>query len=346
MVFYTIFIILSAISIAVVNGDCHSYFAAHEIIQAPNQVLTFDDAAGFREVKANRYNVNNCGPHKSFATGQQYIGNYTLMGHHAQLNNGDCLIKKVKDRSVYDSMQALVIRTNGWTIKPQAIDLDDMDAQSGVDSDDGWKESMALFGVHRGKLVKPIMKLYDGTLLESKAYFVPSAAMKEMELSLGDSEIPGGEYASSEMINCPFGRDNEESKKCRMTAHFEEPVDTLVFLYAVTQKSKTDPNAAVFFSEILISCGCRCKQTDLGTRPISANVPGVPNQCVQTQSIALKTQCDLLGNKWCSKTDMIAYKVTGPMLANGNYPCEQLIGEKVLVTDDFTPDKGFVPNTV
>lgn len=339
-------VILTSMLSAAVTGRCHSYFAAHEIIQAPNRVLTFDDEAGFREVKAKSYGINKCGPHNSFQTGQQYIGNYTLMGHHARLDNGDCLIKKKGDLAVYDSMQALVIRTNGWTIQPQGIDLDDIDAQSGVASDAGWKESMALFGINKGKLVLPVMKFYPESLLEKKEYQIPAAAMKEMELELGESLVPGGEYASTEMVNCPFGRDNEDSKRCRMTGHFDEPVDTLVFLYAVTQKSKTDPNAAVFFSEVLLACGCRCKQTDLGARPMTAAVPGVPGECVQTQSTSLKTQCDLLGDKWCSKEDMVAHKVSGTQLANGNFPCEEVTGDKVVVTSDFAPRKDFVPNTV
>lgn len=329
-----------------VRGDCHTYVAAHEILQAPNNILTFDDEAGFREIKGKTYNVNKCGPHRSFKTGQQYIGNYTLMGHQAGLRNGDCLIKRVNDESVYDSMQALVIRTNGWTIQPQAIDLDDLDAQSGVPSRAGWKESMAIFGVLNGKVVMPELSLYDRTLLKKQEYTVPAAAMKEMELELGEVRVSGAEYASSEMVNCPFGRDNEDSQRCRVTARFTSEVDTLVFLYAVSQKSRNDPNAAVFFSEILLKCGCRCVQKDLGPRKMTAGVPGVPGECVVMESSAPRTQCDLLGGLWCSKEDMTAYVVTGGVLGNGNFPCDEVKGDKVMVTGDFTPRKDFVPNVV
>lgn len=327
-------------------GDCHTFVAAHEILQAPSNVLTFDDEGGFREIKGKSYNVNGCQPHRSFLTGQQYIGNYTLMGHQSALDNGDCLVKRVGGESVYDSMQALVIRTNGWTIQPQAVDLDDLDAQSGVASEAGWKESMAIFGMLNGKLVKPRVDLYEGTLLASKEYTIPGAAMKEMELELGEVRVPGGEYVAEEMVNCPFGRENEESRRCRMTARFDGAVDTLVLLYAVIQKSRNDPNAAVFFSEMLLRCGCRCVQKDVGVRKITAGVPGVGGECVVVESGAPRTQCDLLGSMWCTKDDMVAYVVKGGVLGNGNFPCEEIKGDKVLVSGEFQPRKDFVPNVV
>lgn len=346
MTAYIVVLLLLAAAFSNVQADCHTHFAAHEIMSAPNKVLTFDDEAGFREVKAKSYDVGMCKPHRKFLTGQQYIGNYTLMGHQAGVNNERCLIKKVGGESVYDSMQALIIRTNGWTLLPQSIDLDDLDAQAGVASEDGWKESMAIFGLHEGTLVAPDIKFYENTLLARMQYKVPASAMKEMELKLGDSYVPGGEYVAKEMVNCPFGRDNKESAKCRMTAHFTAPVDTLVLLYAVSQKSKTDPNAAVFFSEVVLKCGCRCKQIDVGTRKMTAGVPGVPNQCVQTESASLKTQCDLLGDKWCSKEDMLAYQVTGDQMESGHFPCKEVKGDKVIISGDFSPNKDFIPNDV
>lgn len=343
--FIAITLVLATV-ISYAQADCHTYFAVHEIISAPNQVLAFDDEGGFREVKAKSYNVGKCGRHPKFLTGQQYIGNYTLMGHQASVKNDQCLVKRVGGELIYDSMQALIIRTNGWTIQPQSIDLDDLDAQAKVRSEDGWKESMAIFGLFEGSLVKPDLKFAEKTLLGEKQYKVPAAAMKEMELQVGDSYVPGGEYVSEEMINCPFGRDNIKSKKCRMTATFSGPLDTLVLLYAVSQKSKTDPNAAVFFSEVTIKCGCRCKQMDVGTRKMTGGVPGVANECVETEMSSLKTQCDILGDKWCSKQDMVGYKVTGNELSNGNVPCEEIKGDRIIVTEDFKPQDDFLPNNV
>lgn len=328
-----------------VRAECQTHFAAHEIISAPNKVLTFDDEAGFREIKAKEYNVGNCVSHPKFRTGTQYIGNYTLMGQESDLKDGSCLIKRIGGDSVYDSMQAVVIRTNGWTMLPHSIDLDDMDAQAGVPSTDGWKESMAIFGVQDGNLISPNIKFYEDTLLASKQYKVPASAMKEMELTLGDSYVPGGEYSAAEMFNCPFGRDNKHSAKCRMTASFQEPIDTLVLLYAITQKSKNDPNAAVFFSEIILQCGCRCRQTNAGTRKITAAIPGTPNECVQTETTAFKTECDVLGDKWCSKDYMASFRTTGPQLGSGNFPCQEVQGERVTVTGNFGPDSDFVPTS-
>lgn len=95
---------------------------------------------------------------------------------------------------------------------------------------------MAIFGARGDQLIKPSLQFYNGTVLASQSHKVSAAAMAGMTLGLGDSMVPGGEFNGAVPYNCPFGRDNPDSVKCRMTAKFTEAVDTLVIMYAAAQK--------------------------------------------------------------------------------------------------------------
>lgn len=95
---------------------------------------------------------------------------------------------------------------------------------------------MAVFAKSGDKVIFPSVMFHDGTLLTSKSYTVPNSAMKEMGFSnTGGISVPGGEFGGDILYNCPFGRENELSKKCRMTVKFTEPIDTLAILYGITQ---------------------------------------------------------------------------------------------------------------
>ncbi|CAN8070321.1 unnamed protein product [Agarophyton chilense] len=329
------------------ESTCSKYIPVHQILGAPNKVQTFDDIDGFREIKASRIDVNNCKGNSQNPTGNQFAGNYTLIGHEALLSDDECLIKQEGGEMVYESMQAIVITTNGWTFQPTTIDLDDIDAEPGVESGDGWKESMAIFGLRGAEVVKPTLKFYNRTLLEPQNYTVVGAAMTQMGLKANGSQyVPGGHYASNEMVNCPFGRDNPESERCRMTASFTEAIDTLVIMYAVLQKSKTETRAAAFISEIIMKCGCRCSQKDVGIRKLYAPIPGVEGECVEKESTSPRTMCDVLGTTWCNKEDIVGYKPTGDALPNGNCPCVENKGFRVTTDSPFKPRNDFILNTV
>ncbi|CAN8073640.1 unnamed protein product [Agarophyton chilense] len=237
-------------------------------------------------VPTSRIDVNHCKGNSQNPTGNQFAGNYTLIGHEALLSDDECLIKQEGGEMVYESMQAIVITTNGWTFQPTTIDLDDVDAEPGVESGDGWKESMAI------------------------------------------------------------GRDNPESERCRMTASFTEAIDTLVIMYAVLRKSKTQTRAAAFISERIMKCGCRCSQKDIGIRKLYAPIPGVKGECVEKESTSPRTMCDVLGTTWCNKDDIVGYKPTGDALPNGNCPCVENKGFRVTTDSPFKPRNVFILSTV
>lgn len=239
----------------------------------------------------------------------------SAVGHEAATNVTDCLVQD----DTYSSFQAIVLRTNGFQFEAKSIDLDDIDSQVDVPAGNAWKESMAIFAKSGDEYILPTVEFHDGSLLSSKSYTVASAAMKEMGFRGGALQVPGGEYSAETLFNCPFGRDNIESKKCRMTVKFTKPMDTLVIMYAISKKSANDPNAAVFFSEILLKCGCRC--TDA---PSSAEtmVPatGAEGECYKSMTTRPRTKCDVLGNKFCSHevSDYWA-KTQENALPNGNF---------------------------
>lgn len=348
----TVLLCLQAAWFDIASAKCQKYIAMHSIIQSPNRVQTFDDEGGFREIKASAYSINDCGPHSRLATGAQYIGNFTFIGHTSDVSTDQCVISRDSNgRRVYSSMQAIVVGANGWKLKPE-FDLDDIDAQAGVPSADGWKESMAVFGLDGSTVVTPEIMLHDNTLLEKHDYVVPATATKLMGLEVGEVTAAGAEYASEEMTNCPFGRDNGESNKCRASVKFTLPVDTLVIMYALVQKSKDDKNAAAFFSEMLMGCGCRCRMVDLGKRNVTVGVAGSPGLCKLKETTGERKQCDLLGALWCSREEKKEKAVSGlsgmQLMSSGSnvFPCLDVDEYELGVLGSFAPTRDFVESSL
>jgi len=56
------------------------------------------------------------------------------------------------------------------------------------------------------------------------------------------------------MADCPFLKD--PTGQCKAFVSYPDPVDRLLIMYAISQKSANDPNAAAFFSEVTLACGC------------------------------------------------------------------------------------------
>lgn len=327
------------------RSECTKYIAGHEIIQAPDSIHVFEDEGGLREIQGLTYDIGKCTPNSRLMTGAQYVGNFTFIGHTNDISTDECVIRKDGERFIYESFQAIVFTLNGWDFKPR-VNLDDIDSQQNTSSSNGWKESMAAFGISNGKVVQPLTELYNNTLLEVKEYTVPASATKAMDLDIGEVVATGAQYGSAtEMVNCPFGQQYEQSKRCRLSVTFSERIDTLVIMYALLQKSKSDSSAAAFFSELIMDCGCRCREVDVGARMITLPTD-VSGECYQRQSTGLKTECDLEGVKWCSVENKIEYTIAGSRLGDGNYPCEELNGTQVTVIGDFSPRLDFVRNMI
>lgn len=327
------------------HAECTFSTPGHTVVQAPNGILTFNDENGFRQLKGETFNVNNCLRHRNFPTGQVYKKDktYTNMGQETPADTTYCRVTTDGNKAYYNSFQAIVFAADGWTFQPESIAIDDIDAQNDARTPaEGWKESAAVFGLRGKKVMRPTLTFHGESLLKQMEYFVPKAALDEMKLGMSQKDIAavGAEYNSNEMIDCPFRPELESSKRCRTTVRFDKPIDKLVMMYGVKQLSKTDPSSAIFFSKITMKCGCRCKTTDVGTRKITAAVPGVDGQCVQRESSFPETECDVMGGKWCQKEDVAQYFVTGTSLENGSYPCQRRSGYAAQVETTYTAPAG------
>lgn len=338
--------LLASSHICKVEGEeqeCSSYLTIHEIMSVEGGVMTIDDESGMREIKASSFNIGACPSSKNYASGSKFTGNYSLLGLSSPLGSGNCVAKSITGNSVMESMQAVVIRANGWLLEPQTIDMDDIDSQVNVPVHEAWMESAACFGVVSGEVVLPKTRISANTLLTLKEFLIPKDAMRAMGLSVGEWIVPGAEFAGTELFNCPFASTSPESARCRMTISFEIPVDTLVFLYGLRQQSYTETESAMFISQIDMKCGCRCVSGSAGSREVALPLKGLEGQCSQVHTSAPRTECDILGKKWCSMDTSFAYKINGEQLPNGNFPCRAETSYMSRVLSDFNPTDKFVP---
>lgn len=322
------------------TATCENYLPLHKVISSPHGVHTIKNMGGSHEINAKTYNVNYCNTFSIFETGSKYIGNHTFVGHASDVNTDNCVIKREGERRVYDSMQAIVIKTNGWQFSP-TIDVDDIDAEVDTPAADGWRDSAAVLGLLNGKFVTPIIQLHESTVLRTADYVVKASTLHTLGINANETIVRGAEFAASEPMNCPSGPKSEISKKCRMTVSFNSAIDTMVIMYAIAQKSKVNPNSAIFLSELVVPCGCQCSQEDLGPRMISVPILKMPNECERKKTDSLRTQCDYLGNKWCSKKNAMMYEVIGGQLSNKHFPCKSMSAFDVEVIGDFNPTRNF-----
>lgn len=110
-------------------------------------------------------------------------------------------------------------------------------------------------------------------------------------------------------------------------------------VYAVSQKSRNDPNAAVFFSEAMLKCGCRCSEKE-ESGPVLTPVEGTENECSVSTSTRPRVKCDLMGNKFCVHYKSISVQRTSQEeLPNGNVACAEKESEVVRVRSEFKPSR-------
>lgn len=316
------------------RAQCSQFIPVHEILSAPAGVLTIDDEAGSRQIRAETFNTADCDINPARPTGVQFSDNYTTMGQKSSDPNG-CEVKNIGGVATMDSIQAIRIDTNGWTMNDVQFDFDDLDSSAL-----GWKEVIGVTGFRNGAVVTPTVTLASPTLLSTRTYNIPTSVTTLLNLGNTPIDATGAEYSSSSQVNCPF-EDSISARRCRASIQFSGPIDMLVIFYAVTERGRTDSQSGAFFSELRMSCGCRCRQTNPGTRMAFSSVPGVPGECVQRMISSPRSECDILGTKWCGKQDAVDYVLSGGLLASGNYGCTARDSTKVAFINDFSPMSTF-----
>jgi hypothetical protein len=122
-----------------------------------------------------------------------------------------------------------------------------------------------------------------------------------------------------------------------MTAKFKSDVDTLVILYGVTQKSPVSHSAAVFFSELTLKCGCRCRNNPVTVEGF-VPVPGAHGECHKETRTRPSVKCDVMGPKFCSHDVSDTWQVTQKSaLASGAYKCALRASKVATVRSEFNP---------
>jgi hypothetical protein len=177
------------------------------------------------------------------------------VSQNASRNSARCLVAAdYNGDSVYNSMQALVLRTNGFLLNASSLDIFDIDSQADVALRDATKESVAVFAMADGKFVEPDVTLHRDSVLRAVRYFVPSTAMQHMGFPREHARVSGAEFGADFAHNCVTGPGHPESQRCRMTANFSAGIDTLVVMHALVQKSRNETSSFVFVSDLKLRC--------------------------------------------------------------------------------------------
>lgn len=320
--------------IKLAHGNCYSSVAVHEIISANQSVLSINDEAGARLVKASLFSINGCSSDQAISTGSPTEFSETWLSHVNPSTGTNCLQVVVSSYRVMVSFQAVVLRANSWTLKPN-FTVSGVSAENNLSGTIGYKESVAVFGVKNKSLVSPSVSLASNSVLKQHNYIVPTWATRNMGLEIGAVMASGAEYAAQNYFNC-----SESPGACQMIVSFSEHVDALVVLFALAQRAQSNSVSTVTLSEIGLGCGCRCRTSDMGARMVTSSA-GATEECVRKESTALLTECDVLGEKWCEQKPNEYFEITGQRLDNGNYPCRVRKNYVAEYLQEFTPISPF-----
>lgn len=183
------------------------------------------------------------------------------VSQNSNISTDACLIgESINKEAVYDSMQAIVLRTNGFTMAASSIDLEDIDSESNVPISNASRDSALVFGMQNGNVVYPDPMVYADSVLRLKQYFVPAPVMRQLGFKREYIRVVGVEHGTDFVHNCPFGHvenaDPEAVARCKFTASFTAGVDTLVIMHALSQKSsKVEASRSVtLVSELRLRC--------------------------------------------------------------------------------------------
>lgn len=314
---------------------------ASDVQAASNNILTLDDESGTREVKLSTYSINGCDTTTSpNSTGSAQGEFYTRISQTNASSNPDCLVSTAGGVTSITSAQAVVLRMNGWTMRPSFI-LEDVSAEAGATAEGTFRESVIVFGLHKGVVIPAALQIRTGSFLSMEDFRIPVSTSSAMGLSLSDFSARGVEFAQPALSEaCAITEDGAVSQ-CGTTVSFDAQVDTIVVLLALAKKSTSVDSSSVLMGPLTFGCECRCRVVQLGARVVTEAVPGVVNECVKRESSSPKTECDVLGKKWCSFDSVFNFFVSGDSMVNGNFPCSMVADYGAKVIQDFTPMDSF-----
>lgn len=295
------------------GGSCVA-FAGHQVLSAAGDLLTLRDG---RQVRARIVDVDGCTTRPNWVTGRAYpdaASNHTTMSRgttDAADHASECVTGVPTGAGVasYTSFQAVVLEANGFRFTPSFV-LEDIDAQvDAADPADGWRETMTSLGAAGGQLVLPQLSTAQGALVGVRRFAMPPASLTAVGLPAeAGLLIDGAAYLAEKPTNCPFLQDS--TGRCKAFVKYTEPVDKLVIVYAVTQRSRTDPKSVAFFSELTLTCGCQCSL--IRPPPGATKVePASQGKCDVVGDTTPNHKCDFMGGLWCDTVPSSRYVLTG-----------------------------------
>eukprot|EP00168_Porphyra_purpurea_P016307 TRINITY_DN5233_c0_g1_i1.p2 TRINITY_DN5233_c0_g1~~TRINITY_DN5233_c0_g1_i1.p2 ORF type:complete len:334 (-),score=98.19 TRINITY_DN5233_c0_g1_i1:561-1562(-) len=323
---------VAATTVGVDALEACTHVPLHRILSSPGGVYTLPDG---RQLKAKRLDVGGCTTMPILPTGVAYPdanSNYTVMSH----ENDACITGTGRDGTTptYAGFQAIIIESNGFKFTSDLF-LEDLDAQVVVDPTQGWRETASSLGMADGVLVRPEMTTMPDALVAVQPFRVLRTSLKEVGFPSGtDLVINGAAYSSwTRFENCPFFDD--PTGKCKAFVSYKEPIDRLLIMYAITQKSINDPNAAAFFSEITLTCGCQCEEKG-GDAELTVPIDGAPGTCRTRATTRQMFGCDFLGSRWCETEESTTWRMLDDSGSCAATP--SLITKPVAM---YTPDANF-----
>lgn len=124
--------------------------------------------------------------------------------------------------------------------------------------------------------------------------------------------------------------------QCKAYASYKKPIDHLLIVYAITQKSANKPSAAAFVSEITLGCGCQCSPKQAHPTRVMP-IAGLTRQCVVVPNLTGAHTCDFMGGDWCEMRPNTRWEMVGP----GPGPCSEVESTVSEAVSPYTPTVEF-----
>lgn len=179
------------------------------------------------------------------------MGDYTVISQDSPRHSKSCLLQRDWNNDlVYSSMQALVLRTNGFLLDLSSLSLADIDAQTS-------QESAVVFAFASGELVVPEVRLSNDTLLTATEYVVSPQAVAGIGFPRKHIRVTGAQFGGPKPVDCRFQVERKKGfGRCELRAEFDDAVDTIVILQGVVQKSHlgNETSSVCFVSDLTLRC--------------------------------------------------------------------------------------------
>lgn len=322
------------------SSACQTFIPIHTIYDATNQMVTIDDEYGQRDIRFRQFDVNGCQTNTApgSVTGSIREGNDSRISRQP---GSDCTLPKLANGYKFDRGVVIKLESNGWLMEPE-ISLYDIDSKATSGSLSAmWQEGATIVGLRDNQPVANVVQLYANSALSVADAVVAQNVLDRVYPSATEFTSNGAFFSLNTKMNCPIDATLPPSTlACAATFSFEGPVDTILVIYGLTNPPASTSNTGIVLGEMRMSCGCRCREENVGARMVTMP-SGTPGECTSTTSTSSKVDCDLLGDKWCFEKETEVCSITGPALGNGNFPCNMETLPKAAVSKSFTPTANF-----